>query len=106
MATRFVTKTMFLCNGFQLGSSRGLEISPLTSKTALEQRSVPWGSHLSVFSFEQSHGDVFRDQSVPHVELKLFLRSAFFLLFIVFLAFRFFLRVRLFVISYNFVLFV
>ena len=55
-----------LCaTGSNSGAPGSQEISPLTSRTALEQRSVSWGSHLSGFCFEQSHGDLFRDQNVP-----------------------------------------
>ena len=36
---------VFLCNRFQLGSSRELGNLPYDSRTALEQRSVSWGSH-------------------------------------------------------------
>ena len=60
------------------GAPGSQEISPLTSRTALEQCSVSWGSHLSRFCFEQRHGDLFRDQNVPHIELKLFLNSSLF----------------------------
>ena len=66
-----------LCaTGSNSGAPGSQEIPPLTSRTALEQRSVSWGSHLSVFCLEQSHGDLFRDQNVPHIELKLFLNSS------------------------------
>ena len=43
------------------GAPGSQEISPLTSRTALERRSVSSGSHLSGFCFGQSHGDLFRD---------------------------------------------
>ena len=65
--------------GSNSGAPRSQEISPLTCRTALERRSVSSGSHPSVFCFEQSHGDLFHDQNVPHIELKL-LRLASFLL--------------------------
>ena len=79
-----------LCaTGSNSGAPGAQEISPLTSRTALEQRSVSWGSHLSGFCFEQSHGDLLRDQHVPHIELNVFLLllycfllSFFFLLFL------------------------
>ena len=68
-----------LCaTGSNSGAPGSQEISPLTSRTALEQRSLPWGSHLSGFCFEQSHGDLFHDQNVPHIELLLLLLSSFF----------------------------
>ena len=73
---------VFRATGSTLGAPGSWKISPLASRTALEQRSVSWGSRLSGFCFEQSHGDLFRDQSVPHFKLKLFLRSAFLLFFI------------------------
>ena len=66
---------------FHLGSSSELGNLPSGFRTALDQRSVPWGSHLFDFCFEQSPGDLFRDKSVPHFELTLFLRSAFFLFY-------------------------
>ena len=66
-----------LCaTGSNSGAPGSQEIPPLTFRTALEQRSVSWGSHLSVFCHEQSHGDLFRDQNVPHIEFKLFLISS------------------------------
>ena len=55
------------------------EISPLTSRIALKQRSVSWGSHLSGFCSEQSHGDLLHDQHVPHIEC-CFAYSLFFLI--------------------------
>ena len=67
-----------LCaTGSNSGAPRSQEISLLTSRSALEQRSVSWGPHLSGFCFELSHGDLFRDQHVPHIELNLFLLSSF-----------------------------
>ena len=70
-------KPCFCATGSNSGDPGSQEISPLKSRTALEQRCVSWGSHLSVFCFEQSHGDLFRDQHVPHIELNLFLASRF-----------------------------
>ena len=64
------------------GAPGSQEISSLTSRTALEQRTVSWGSHLSVVCFVQSHGDLFRDHNVPHIELNLFRLSYFFFFFI------------------------
>ena len=51
----------FCTTGSNSGAPGSQEISSLTSRTALEQRSVSSGSHLSGYCFEQSHGDLFRD---------------------------------------------
>ena len=72
----------FSATGSNSGAPGSQGISPVTSRTALEQRSVSSGSHLSVVCFEQSHGDLFRDQNVPHIELKLFLLTHFFFFFL------------------------
>ena len=70
----------FCATGSNSGAPGSQEISPLTSRTALEQRGVSWGPHLSGFCFEQSPGDLFHDQTVPHSEL-FFVFCFFFLLY-------------------------
>ena len=78
-----------LCaTGSNSGAPGSQEISPLTSRTALERRSVSSGSHLSGSCFEQSHGDPFRDENVSRTKRVVFffpLSSSLFFFFLVLL---------------------
>ena len=56
--------------GSNSGAPECLEMSPLTSRTALERRSVSSGSNLSGFFFERSHDDPFREQHAPPYDVR------------------------------------